>query len=100
MGKPAGQQQAIDQRAIGQIHIRQNALISIRCFHIEFKADAFGKMLQEVFCASVYIISPLRFVQDICEKIVFFHEHGLRVRIGNYMSMGGTGPSRWPDAWP
>ena len=58
----------------------------------EIKADALGKSLPEVFCASVYIISPLRFSQDICEKIMFFHEHGLRVRIGNYMSMGGTGP--------
>jgi trimethylamine--corrinoid protein Co-methyltransferase len=58
----------------------------------EIKADALGRRLEEVFCASVYVISPLRFSQDICEKIMFFHEKGLRVRIGNYISMGGTGP--------
>ena len=59
---------------------------------VQIKAAALGRSLPEVFCGSVYIISPLRFPKDICEKLLYFHNHGLRLRIGNYMTTGGTGP--------
>ena len=59
---------------------------------VQIKADALGKPVGEVFCGSVYIISPLRFPKDIGDQILFFHERGLKVRIGNMFTMGGTGP--------
>jgi len=58
----------------------------------EIKADAAGKTLEDVFCGSVYIISPLRLPNDLCEQILYFHDRGLRVRVGNMFSIGGTGP--------
>ena len=58
----------------------------------QIKAAALGRSLAEVFCGSVYIVSPLRFARDICEKLLYFQNHGLRLRIGNYMTTGGTGP--------
>lgn len=58
----------------------------------EIKADALGLPTSKVFCGSVYIISPLRIPRDVGDQIMFFHEHGLRVRIGNMFTMGGTGP--------
>jgi trimethylamine--corrinoid protein Co-methyltransferase len=58
----------------------------------EIKADALGVSTSEVFCGSVYIISPLRIPSDVGDQIMYFHERGLRVRIGNMFTMGGTGP--------
>lgn len=58
----------------------------------EIKADSLGMSTHEVFCGSVYIISPLRIPRDVGDQIMFFHKHGLRVRIGNMFTMGGTGP--------
>jgi trimethylamine--corrinoid protein Co-methyltransferase len=58
----------------------------------EIKADALGVQTSEVFCGSVYIISSLRFPSDVGDQIMYFHERGLRVRIGNMFTMGGTGP--------
>ncbi len=58
----------------------------------QIRADALGMPTSEVFCASVYIISPLRFPSDVGDQIMYFHKHGLRVRIGNMFTMGGTGP--------
>jgi trimethylamine:corrinoid methyltransferase-like protein len=58
----------------------------------EIRADALGRPLREVFCGSVYIISPLRVPSDVGDQIMYFHKHGLRVRIGNMFTMGGTGP--------
>jgi trimethylamine--corrinoid protein Co-methyltransferase len=58
----------------------------------EIKADALRVPTTEVFCGSVYIISPLRFPSDVGDQIMYFHERGLRVRIGNMFTMGGTGP--------
>jgi len=58
----------------------------------EIKADAVGRSLSEVFCGSVYIISPLRIPRDVGAAIAYFHKRGLRVRIGNMLSLGGAGP--------
>ena len=58
----------------------------------QIRADALGLSTAEVFCGSVYIISPLRIPSDVGDQIMFFHERGLRVRIGNMFTMGGTGP--------
>ena len=58
----------------------------------QIRADVLGKSVAEVFCGSVYIISPLRLPSDIADQILFFHAHGLKVRIGNMFTMGGTGP--------
>jgi trimethylamine--corrinoid protein Co-methyltransferase len=58
----------------------------------EIKSDALGVQTSEVFCGSIYIISPLRFPSDVGDQIMYFHERGLRVRIGNMFTMGGTGP--------
>jgi trimethylamine--corrinoid protein Co-methyltransferase len=58
----------------------------------QIKADAADAPLPAVFCGSVYIISPLRIPWDVGDQIMFFYEHGLRVRIGNMFTMGGTGP--------
>lgn len=59
----------------------------------EIKAEALGKPLSEVFCGSVYTISPLRIPGDVGDQIEYFRKHGLRVRIGNMFTMGGTGPA-------
>jgi trimethylamine--corrinoid protein Co-methyltransferase len=56
------------------------------------RADALGRPLAQVFCGSVYLISPLRIPKDVGDQIMFFHGHGLRVRIGNMFTIGGTGP--------
>jgi len=58
----------------------------------EIRADSLGLPLANVFCGSVYIISPLRIPRDVGEQIMFFHRHGLRVRIGNMFTVGGSGP--------
>ncbi len=58
----------------------------------EIKADALGVPTSEVFCGSVYIISPLRIPRDVGDQILYFYERGLRVRIGNMFTIGGTGP--------
>jgi trimethylamine--corrinoid protein Co-methyltransferase len=58
----------------------------------EIMADALGVSTSETFCGSVYIISPLRFPKDVGDQIIYFYKRGLRVRIGNMFTMGGTGP--------
>ena len=58
----------------------------------QIRAEALDRPLSEVFCGSVYVISPLRIPRDVCEQILFFHRHGLRVRIGNMITPGGSGP--------
>ena len=59
----------------------------------DIKADALGVPTTDVFCGSVYIISPLRFPSDVGDQIMYFRSRGLRVRIGNMFTMGGTGPT-------
>ena len=59
---------------------------------VQIKADALGTSVPEAFCGSVYIISPLRLPRDVGDQILFFHARGLKVRIGNMFTMGGTGP--------
>lgn len=58
----------------------------------QVRADSLGLPIEQVFCASTYILSPLRMASDICEHILYFHDRGLKVRIGNMFSTGGTGP--------
>lgn len=58
----------------------------------EIRAEALSRPISEIFCGSAYVISPLRIPRDVCEQIMFFHQHGLKVRVGNMFSMGGTGP--------
>jgi trimethylamine--corrinoid protein Co-methyltransferase len=58
----------------------------------EIRADALNVPTYEVFCGSVYTISPLRFPRDVGEQIMYFHKRGLRLRIGNMFTIGGTGP--------
>lgn len=58
----------------------------------QIRADALGRPLSEVFCGSVYLISPLKIPSDVGDQILYFHKHGLRVRIGNMLTLGGTGP--------
>jgi trimethylamine--corrinoid protein Co-methyltransferase len=58
----------------------------------QIRADQLGLPVEDVFCASSYIISPLRMANDFCEHLLYFHDRGLKVRIGNMFSAGGTGP--------
>ncbi|MFO8037578.1 MAG: trimethylamine methyltransferase family protein [Anaerolineales bacterium] len=56
------------------------------------RAEYLGLSIEDVFCASSYIISPLTMPKDFCEHVLYFYDRGLRVRIGNMFSTGGTGP--------
>jgi trimethylamine--corrinoid protein Co-methyltransferase len=55
-------------------------------------ADAIGRPLADVFRGTVYLASPLRLARNEAEQVAYFWKRGLRVRIGNMLSAGGTAP--------
>ncbi|MCS7220835.1 MAG: trimethylamine methyltransferase family protein [Anaerolineae bacterium] len=55
-------------------------------------ADAIGQPLADVFRGTVYLASPLRLARNEAEQVAYFWKQGLRVRIGNMLSAGGTAP--------
>ncbi len=55
-------------------------------------ADAIGRPLADVFRGTVYLASPLRLARNEAEQMAYFWKRGLRVRIGNMLSAGGTAP--------
>jgi len=61
-------------------------------------AAAQGRKLPGVFCATGYVISPLRLARPECEQLLFFAERGLRMGIGHLPSQGGTAPVTFAGA--
>ena len=55
-------------------------------------ADARGLPLADLFRGTVYLASPLRLARNEAEQVAYFWRRGLRVRIGNMLSAGGTAP--------
>jgi trimethylamine--corrinoid protein Co-methyltransferase len=56
------------------------------------------KRVEEVFCATGYLISPLRLARPECEQMLFFHKHGLQMGIGHLPIQGGTAPVTFAGA--
>ncbi len=55
-------------------------------------ADTLSRPLADVFRGTVYLASPLRLARNEAEQVAYFWKRGLRVRIGNMLSAGGTAP--------
>ncbi|MBN1671064.1 MAG: trimethylamine methyltransferase family protein [Kiritimatiellae bacterium] len=58
----------------------------------EILAAARAKPVPELFRGTVYVVGPLKLGATEAEQILFFRQRGLRVRIGNMLTMGGTAP--------
>ena len=60
------------------------------------------------FQGTVYLLSPLHLAAHEADQLLFFHSRGLRVNLGNMITMGGSGPVtlagalvwRWPNGSP
>jgi trimethylamine--corrinoid protein Co-methyltransferase len=68
----------------------------LEMFHCH--AGMSGRPLGEVFRAEGYLISPLRLARPECEQLLFFAERGLRMRLGQLPSQGGTAPVTFAGA--
>ena len=57
-----------------------------------------GQPIEKGFCAEGFLVSPLRLARPECEQVLFFAEHGLRMRLGHLPSQGGTAPVTFAGA--
>ena len=55
-------------------------------------ADAQGRRLEDIFCATGYLISPLTLARPECEQLLYFHERGLAMTIGHMPMQGASAP--------
>ena len=59
----------------------------------QIRADAVRKPLSEVFRGFLFlVVSPLRIPEHEADQLMYFHKRGLRVRFGNMITAGGSGP--------
>ena len=58
----------------------------------EIYADERGLSIADVFCGTVYLVSPLKIGYIESEQILWFRERGLRVGVGNLPSIGLSAP--------
>jgi trimethylamine---corrinoid protein Co-methyltransferase len=58
----------------------------------EVMAEASGKSLSEVFSATVYLISPLKFARVEAEQFMHFQRRGIEIAVGAMATLGGTAP--------
>jgi len=56
------------------------------------RAEELGCPLADVFHAVGYLISPLRLARSECEQLLYFRSRGLRMSIGNLLSLGASAP--------
>ena len=57
------------------------------------RASHQGKKIAEVFNACGFLVSPLRLARTECEQMLFFHDRGLEMGIGQMPIQGATAPA-------
>ena len=58
----------------------------------ECHASYTGQSVADMVNVFGFMISPLKLARSECERLLFFHERGLRMTIGHLASQGGTTP--------
>jgi len=58
----------------------------------EALASERGVPLEQVFRGTVYLVPPLKLGRHEAYQVAYFWERGLRVRIGDMLTMGATAP--------